>query len=76
MPMTFPDLDSLKMAARVHDFRIINNSESEQQYRNALADHVSTIDYLESCEIRNKVGWDQFSDEQNKDMLRRRGFNV
>jgi len=76
MPMDFPDLKSLQMAARVHKFRDINEGESEDDYRNALADHVISIDPIESQEIRNKVGWDQWSEEQEKDLLKRSGFNV
>jgi len=75
MPMDFPDLKSLKFAAEVHEFRQPLDGESENDFRNALADHVAPRDYIESCEIRNKVGWDKFSDEQNRDMLRRKGFN-
>ena len=76
MPMDFPDLKSLQLAARVWKFREISEGESEDDYRNALADHVAPRDFIESQEIRNKVGWDQWSDEQNKDMLRKRGMNA
>lgn len=62
-------MKSLEMAARVRKFRVINDGESEDDYRNALADHVFSIDSLESEEIRNKVGWDKFSDKQNRAML-------
>ncbi len=73
MPMDFPDLKSLKFTARIHDFRDIGNGESEDHYREVLADHVAPRDFIESQEIRNKVGWDQWSDEQNRDMLKRAG---
>lgn len=72
MPMDFPDMDSLRRAASVHRFREPNDGEAEAQYRHALADHVASIDFVESCEIRNKVGWDKFSDRQNRDMLTRK----
>ncbi len=72
MPRNFPDLDSLKGIAGVHGFRQPNDGESETQYRQAVANHVEPIDFVESCEIRNKVGWDQFSDKQNTQMLVRR----
>ncbi|MCK4498931.1 hypothetical protein KAU11_00365 [Candidatus Babeliales bacterium] len=52
MPMDFPDMNSLKEAARIHGFRIINNYESEDEYREALADHVEPIDFPESVKIR------------------------
>jgi len=71
MPMDFPDLRSLKSAAQVHKFRDINDGESEDDYRTALADHVQPRDFVESCEIRNKVGWDKFTEPQNVDLVRR-----
>jgi len=75
MPMDFPDFDSLKRCAKVHKFREPYLNESEEIYRTALADHVKNIDFIESCEIRNKVGWDQFTDAQNLFMLLERGFS-
>lgn len=74
MPKDFPDMNSLKRCAECHDFRGPNTGESEDEYRSALADHVQPRDYIESLEIRNKVGWNKFSDDQNKDMLRRKGL--
>ena len=71
MPMSFPDMDSLKRCAEVWQFRKPEEAESEDAYRSALADHVQPKDLVESMEIRAKVGWDQFSDSQNLDMLRR-----
>lgn len=82
MPMNFPDSDSfptdgsLVRAAEVHGFRKPNGSESQDSYRIALANHVASIDFVESEEIRNKVGWDKFTDEQNRNMLRRKGLNI
>ena len=69
MPMDFPDLDSLKHAAKVHKFRNIDKDENEEDYREALADHESPIDFIESQEIRNKVGWDKWTEAQRIDML-------
>lgn len=80
MPMNFPDSESfpengsLINAADVHHFRHPSEGESQDDFRRALADHVASIDFVESEEIRNKVGWDQWSDLQNRNMLRRRGF--
>lgn len=71
MPMDFPDMRSLIMAGQVHEFRAPNDGESEEDYRSALADHVQPRDYIESFEIRNKVGWDKFTPAQNLDMIRR-----
>lgn len=74
MPMDFPDMKSLTQAAELWKFRKPNKDEIEAEYRTALADHVQPRDYIESLEIRNKVGWDKFSKDQNKDMLRRKGL--
>ena len=73
MPMNFPDLKSLESAAEVHKFRCKNENETEDEYRIALANHVSSRDFIESLEIRNKVGWDQWTEAQKYDMLIR-GF--
>jgi hypothetical protein len=71
MPVDFPDLDSLKEAAKIHKFRSINENETEDDYRNVLADHVSDVDFIESQEIRNKIGWDQWDSGQELDSLLR-----
>lgn len=76
MPMDFPDLKSLKNAAKVHNFRNINKDEKENDFRNALADHVKSIDFIESQEIRTGKGWNQWSDEDSKNMLYRLGMNI
>lgn len=76
MPMNFPDLKSLQRAAEVHKFRPLDEGETEDHYRNALADHVVPIDFVESQEIRHKVGWNQWNKEQKKDLLRRSGLNI
>ena len=73
MPAAFPDMDSLRRAASTHKFREPNEGETEEAFRAALADHVYSIDYIESLEIRNKVAWNEFSPKQNLDMMRRVG---
>ena len=72
--MDFPDFESLKRAAKVHNFRRPLKEETEEGFREALANHVEPIDYIESMEIRNKVGWNKFTREQNEDMITRKGF--
>jgi len=57
MPRSFPDMESLERAAQCHNFRQKLKSESEEDYRNALADHVRHIDPVESTEIRSGKGW-------------------
>ncbi|KKL89404.1 hypothetical protein LCGC14_1915070 [marine sediment metagenome] len=76
MPMDFPDLKSLIQAAEIHDFRKINKEEWEDDFREALVDHVESRDYIESGEIRYKVGWDKWTEAQKKDSLIRKGFNL
>lgn len=75
MPMDFPDFKSLERAAEVHKFRKPNKGEPEESFRNDLADHVAPRDFIESEEIRNKVGWDKFSKDQNQSMLMRGAIN-
>lgn len=74
MPMDFPDMNSLKSCAKCWKFRQPRKDESEDDYRTALADHVQPNDPIESMEIRTKVGWDSFTPDQNRDMLRRQGL--
>ncbi len=76
MPMDFPDMSSLKRAAKVHKFREKATTETEVEYRSALADHVESIDFVESQEIRHSVGWDQWTDDQARDGLRRKGLSL
>ena len=75
MPMDFPDLDSLIRHATMLKFRMPQAGENEDAYRRALADHVRPLDFLEAEEILNKHGWDKFTEEENKQMVRRRQRN-
>lgn len=76
MPMDFPDMASLIRAASIHGFRQPNKDEPEAAYRVALADHAEKIDFIEGQEIRTGKGWDQWDDEENKQMLRRSGLKL
>ena len=69
MPMDFPDMKSLRWCAEVHKFRKPYKDEKEEDYRDDLANHVAPRDFIESEEIRNKVGWDKFSKDQNNMLL-------
>lgn len=71
MPMDFPDLKALEMAAEVWKFRNRQENETEAEYRAALADHVQQKDRIEAQEIRTGKGWDQWTRAQNLDMLKR-----
>lgn len=69
MPMNFPTMDSLKMAASIHGFRQPHTEENEKDYRADLADYVMTRDPVESMEIRTGHGWDQFTELESLQML-------
>lgn len=69
MPRSFPDMNSLENAARVHKFRQPHEGEDESDYRHALANHVKGIDLVESMEIRSGKGWDAFDEVDNALML-------
>lgn len=71
MPMSFPDMKSLITHAEMVKFRAPVADESEQSYRNALADFVAPLDFIESQEIRTSRGWDQWDKRDNMDMLSR-----
>lgn len=76
MPMDFPDMESLKFAAKVHKFREPKEAESEVDFRRCLSDHVEPIDHIESMEIRTGKGWDKFSKDDKAEMIRRAGFKL
>jgi hypothetical protein len=72
--MDFPDLKSIKSAAKMHGFRPMLDREAEEQYREALADHVRDIDVIESGEIRFGIGWDKWTDKQKRSEMHRAGM--
>lgn len=59
MPMDFPDMRSLTNRAAQRGFRAPFESESEEQYRDKLADFMFDKDRVESGEIRGGLGWDK-----------------
>ncbi len=69
MPMSFPGLQDLIHAAEIWKFRGVNKDETEADYRVALADHVQSESLIESMEIRTGHGWDQFTEEESRDMV-------
>ncbi len=69
MPMSFPDLESLKHAAKVHNFREMLEGESEELYRHNLADHVTPYSNIEGHEIRTGKGWDKWTAEDNVNLF-------
>ncbi|CFR14731.1 hypothetical protein [Yersinia frederiksenii] len=58
MPMSFPDLDSLKRRALQRGFRQPVDTESEENYREMFADFMIKVDRVESAEIRSKLPCD------------------
>jgi len=73
-PMSFPDMDSLIMAAEVHKYRKPYPAEKEEQYRALLANHVESIDMIEAHEIRTGKGHDEWNKQEARQLLRRSGF--
>lgn len=71
MPMSFPDMKSLCSAADVHDFRQPHESESEDEFRVALAEHVKPRDFIESHEILTGKGWNEWNADQETSLLKR-----
>ena len=70
MPMSFPDLDSLRLAAQVWQFRKLAEGESEAAYRAALAAHVHPRDVIEAHETRTGRGHDQWTAADQADLMR------
>lgn len=71
MPMDFPNLQSLERVAEYWSFRPRRYDETEDEYRRALADFVEPRDMIESMEIRTGKGWDQFTTEDNRQLIKR-----
>jgi hypothetical protein len=69
MPMDFPDIHSLEMAARCWHYRSPYPNETDVEYRLALAKYVAHQDIIEAYEIKFGVGWDRWSDAQKVESL-------
>ena len=61
MPRDFKTIEEVETRAQQHGFRAKLKSESDEDYRNAVADHVRHIDPVEAVEIRHGQGWDKQS---------------
>ena len=72
MPMSFPDIESLKSRADQRGFRQPNEDELESQFRKEFADFMESVDLVESMEIRTSRGWDEFNEKQKTNMLERK----
>lgn len=58
MPMSFPDMKSLKNRATQRGFRQPQEGESTADYREAFALFMRDVDMVESLEIADGRGWD------------------
>ena len=54
MPMSFPDMQSLAYRAKMRNFRQPLENESEEDYREAFATFMDSVDRMEATEIRLK----------------------
>ena len=72
--MEFPDLESLRRAARAVRFRNVKKDETEAEYREALAKYFDSQDYNMAKMVRAKtLEEDLTTDVDNKlDMLLRK----
>ena len=69
--MSWPDMESLQLAAEVYKFRAPNKDETEEDYRNDLSMHVGASCAISGHEIRTKKGWNEWSDDEKRDIIRR-----
>jgi hypothetical protein len=72
MPMDFPNMDSLKRAAKNHDFRQPEEGESEDEFRAKLANHVTPRDRIEGHEIRTGKGWSKWNEAEKYGLMLQR----
>jgi hypothetical protein len=72
MPMSFPDIESLKRRADQRGFRQPNEDELESQFRKEFSDFMESVDLVESMEIRTSKGWDEFNEKQKINLLERK----
>jgi hypothetical protein len=70
MPMSFPNFESLKRAAKVHGFRQPTEGENETMYRYELANHVTPRDRIEGHEIRTGKGWNDWNDIEKMELFK------
>jgi len=59
MPMSFPNMESLRARTKQRGFREPLEGESEADYRTSFADFMVKVDIVESSEIRSGKGWDE-----------------
>ena len=70
MPRDFRRILDVMRAAENWQFRFMAPGESDEKYREALADFVHPLDVIEAHEIRTGRGWDTWS-ATDHDELRR-----
>lgn len=76
MPVDFETPEKVIEHAKMTGFRPPKEGESEADYRESYADHHHGKDPIEAHEIRTGKGWDKWSNEDEKDALRRQGFPI
>jgi len=76
MPMDFPDTKSLQDAAKIWKFRQPHVDETEEEFREALHQHVLPKDSIEAFEIKFKVGWDKWTEPQRRTCIMGQGMNL
>lgn len=70
MPMSFPDLASLRRLCDYPERVPYREGETEVEYRERCAVW-SKDDFVQAHEIRTGKGWDEWNDVQNTDLLKR-----
>ena len=74
MPLSFPDMQSLRSRAELRGFRqpftcSTCSPETEDAYRIAFADFMQGVDPCESMEIRTSKGWDEWDQASKTEMV-------
>lgn len=59
MPMSFPNMQSLKDRAQQRNFRQPEEDETEENYRAEFARFMRNVDIIEAMEIADGRGWDE-----------------
>lgn len=71
MPLDFDTAEKIINRAKITRFRDMREDETLGQYRQALVDHVASVDPIEAHEIRTGKGWDKWTDEEFEDFMTR-----
>ncbi len=74
MPMSFPDLKTLRVRYDRENSVPYKDGETEADYREQCAVYMETVwkDHVEAHEVRTGKGWDQWNQVQQTDLLKRK----